>query len=93
MRGRGQGVNLDKTEYVIPALPTREDSILFVEDCILDELAAETSFEGNRFFDLLRISHHRSNHPELMADKVSVRFPDPAAAKARLMTIDNWYMK
>lgn len=30
-----------------------------LETMILDELAAETAFEGNRFFDLLRVARHR----------------------------------
>ncbi len=93
MRGRGQGISWDRDEFVIPQLKSREDSIRFVEECILDELAAETSFEGNRFFDLLRISHHRDDHPALMAEKVATRFADPASVKARLMNIENWYMK
>lgn len=30
-----------------------------LEAMILDELAAETAFEGNRFFDLIRVARHR----------------------------------
>ncbi|MCM1312027.1 MAG: RagB/SusD family nutrient uptake outer membrane protein [Bacteroides sp.] len=69
------------------------DSISFVEDCIVDELAAETSFEGNRFFDLLRIARHRNSYPAYMADKVSARFSNQAEMKAVLMNPDNWYLK
>lgn len=69
------------------------DSILFVEDCIVDEMAAETSFEGNRFFDLLRVARHRQQYPAYMADKVSRRFVNADAMKARLMNEEAWYLK
>ena len=50
------------------------DSILFVEDLLVDEMAAETAFEGNRFFDLLRVARHRNEFPAYMAERVSRRF-------------------
>ena len=71
----------------------RADSILFVEDCIVDELAAETCFEGGRFFDLLCIARHRNEFPGYMAEKVSARFADPDAARARLMDEWVWFLK
>lgn len=83
-RGRGLGVANSK-EFVIPELPTKLDSIEWVETRILEEMAAETAFEGNRFFDLLRMSRHQKNPDEWFADKVSRRFPDPAAARSRLL--------
>ncbi|MBQ9667346.1 MAG: RagB/SusD family nutrient uptake outer membrane protein [Prevotella sp.] len=64
-RGIGLGVRWDKEQYVIPA---DADTVDFVERAILDELAAESCFEGNRFFDLLCASHHRQDHPALMAE-------------------------
>lgn len=82
-RGRGIGV-ANATEFAIPELPTRLDSIKWVETQLLDEMAAETAFEGNRFFDLLRMSRHQENPDEWFADKVSRRFPDKDAAKSRL---------
>lgn len=118
-RGRGRGVSLDRTHFVIPdftrfveevdpntgevvLLPStdatelqaaRADSILFVEDCIVDELAAETCFEGGRFFDLLCIARHRNEFPGYMAEKVSARFADPVAACAHLMDERVWFLK
>jgi len=71
----------------------RQDSINWVELRILDEMAAETPFEGNRFFDLLRVSRRRSNHPEFMAKRVSAKYTNPEAMKARLMDINAWYIK
>ena len=73
-------------------LAAKQDSILWVEDRILEELSAETPFEGNRFFDLLCISRNRPNHPEFMAEKVSAKYEDAAAMKTRLMTLNNWFL-
>lgn len=71
------------------------DSIEFVENLIIDEMAAETAFEGNRFFDLLRIARHRGQFPAYMADKVSDRFGEAgkAAKKAELLNRDKWFLK
>ncbi|MBD5358929.1 MAG: RagB/SusD family nutrient uptake outer membrane protein [Bacteroides sp.] len=91
-RGRGLGV-AKASEFVIPELPSRIDSIEWVENLILDEMAAETAYEGNRFFDLLRMSRHNSNPDEWFADKVSRRFPDPVAAKSRLINPELRWLK
>lgn len=69
------------------------DSISFVEDCIIDEMAAETAFEGNRFFDLLRIARHRDEYPAYVADKVSQRFTNKEAMREKLMQPSAWYLK
>ena len=37
-----------------------EDSVRAVEEYLIDEMALETCFEGNRFGDLLRIAMHRA---------------------------------
>jgi tetratricopeptide (TPR) repeat protein len=93
-RGRGLGVLRDQTEFVIPALPALPDSIDWVESRILEEMASETAFEGNRFFDLLRISRHRADHPAFMAKKVSLKYGDrQAEMKAKLMNLDAWFIK
>ena len=39
---------------------TRQDTINAIEDIICDELALETAFEGNRFFDLCRMARHKN---------------------------------
>lgn len=93
MRGRGLGIRLDGSGYVIPGFETAEETIEFVENEILREMAAETAFEGNRFFDLLRVSHHRADHPALLADKIAARAADPDAMRARLRDSNNWWIK
>lgn len=99
-RGRGNGIPYDNEFYIIPDFNTEtstgtlEDSILFVEDCIVDEMAAETCFEGNRFFDLLRVARHRNQYPAYMAKKVSKRFGENAERMEQaLMEEERWYMK
>lgn len=88
----GDSISIPSTEplHLAEAL---NDSIRFVEDCIVDELAAETAFEGNRFFDLLRIARHRNEYPAYMADKVSLRFADVDAMRQYLMQPSAWYLK
>lgn len=92
-RGCGLGVIFDKKQYVIPEYTNISDSIEYVENCILQEMAAETCFEGNRFFDLLRISHHRANHPQLMLEKVATKPTIGEALRQKLSKIDNWWIK
>jgi hypothetical protein len=65
-----------------------------VEDLIMEERAMELAFEGNRWFDLVRIARHRSN-PEYLAEKVAAKFEDEQKReeiKNRLMDMDNWYL-
>lgn len=71
------------------------DSILFVEDLLVDEMAAETAFEGNRFFDLLRVARHRNEFPAYMAERVSRHFgkEGQASKKAELLNPDKWFLK
>lgn len=93
-RGRGRGVTLDATDFIIPAsCETLADSILCVEDYVLDELAAETAFEGNRFFDLLRVAYHRGEFPAFMAGRVSRRMTAGEADRQRLNNADAWFLK
>lgn len=92
MRGCGN-VNLDSTHYVIPALTGKQDSILFVEDKIQEELALETAFEGNRFQDLMRFAIRRNDNAYL-ADKVAAKHTaDKQAIRNKLMKSENWYLK
>ena len=82
------------TTYVIPVLATREDTTLWVEDKIVEELALETIFEGQRFYDLMRVALRRNDNSYL-ADPIAAR--DGSAnvnedLRTRLMDRHNWYL-
>lgn len=96
MRGCGN-VQLDTTYYRIPdfaaSATPKQDSILFVEDMIEQELVLETAFEGNRFHDLMRIATRR-NDPGYLAKKVAAKHTSNAAAiESKLMNPANWYLE
>ena len=90
--GTGEIVKVPSTrpEDMAKAL---SDSILYVEDCLVDEMAAESCFEGHRFFDLMRIARHRNEYPAYMAEKVARRFADYEAMKTRLSDAGQWFLK
>lgn len=92
----GSGDTRCDTLYAIPDdLTTQEDSILFVENLICDEMALEQTFDGTRFGDLQRIALRR-NDPAFLADKVARRkgssVPRDEELYNRLLDKDNWYL-
>ncbi len=92
IHSRGCGDADADTTYIIPSLPTRNDSILYVENLLVDEMALEESFEGFRFADLQRIALHR-NDPSFLANKVARRSGTlDAALYQRLTDKKNWYL-
>jgi hypothetical protein len=89
IRERGLGSpRYDTIYYKIPELETLQDSILYVDDMICQELALETAFEGNRFPDLMRFALRRGD-PAYLADKVGRKNP---AVREKLMNTANWYL-
>ena len=67
-----------------------------IADLIIDEMALETSFEGNRFFDLLCYSRFLGGQKgvERFAKRVSERGGTPnAALYSHLQNQSNWYFK
>lgn len=91
IHGRGNGSIHLSEDFRIPSLPTLQDSILYVEDKIVEELALETAFEGNRFHDLMRVAKRRNN-PGYLAAKVAEKHDNRAAIEALLMQESNWYL-
>ena len=80
--------------YVIPELDTRQDSILFVEDKICDEMALETAAEGLRYYDLMRLAIHRDD-PTFLAQKVAQRNGKAnfnTTLFTKLSDKKNWYL-
>lgn len=92
IHSRGCGNMERAADYVIPALNSKMDSILYVEDKIIEELALETAFEGNRFQDLMRVALRRSD-PAYLADKVAAKYVgNEEAIRSKLMNEANWYL-
>ena len=66
---------------------------LYLEDKIIEERARELAFEGERFYDLMRVSKRRGE-PEFLAERVSKKFPSNQRANIYnlLLNEDNWYI-
>jgi tetratricopeptide (TPR) repeat protein len=95
MRGCGN-VNQDTTFYVIPNQAKltllNTDSIKYVEDLIVKELALETAFDGNRFQDLMRVAIRRDDNSYL-ANIVSSKFTsNKEAIRTKLLDRTKWYL-
>jgi len=88
-RSRGLGNTDTDTTYTI--IPAGVDTIPYVEDKIIEELALETAYEGNRFHDLMRVSIRRNN-TSYLADKVCIKYTDKDAMRTKLMNKSNWYL-
>jgi hypothetical protein len=60
----------------------------------MDERARELAFEGERFYDLIRIAKRR-NDPSYLANKVAAKFKGEKAEQIRqyLMNEENWYIR
>jgi starch-binding outer membrane protein, SusD/RagB family len=75
---------------------TTADSMVQVENIIIDEGALEQAYEGQRWPDLLRIAMRR-NDPAYLADRVSEKFrransPIADKIRTRLMDPKNWFL-
>ena len=69
------------------------DTIHYVEDRICDELALETTFEGNRFTDLIRFAERRG--ADYLAGKVACRKGTDNRDEAlyqKLLNKSSWYL-
>lgn len=90
---RGCG-NTDMNEsYAIEEQASAADTLLWVEQQLMDEYVLETALEGNRFHDLMRIARYRRDNA-FLADRVAAKFPEAerAAVRAKLMDERNWYL-
>lgn len=81
----------DTTYYRIPYGVVDSAAVVFVEDKIVEELALEAAFEGNRFHDLMRVAIRR-NDPAYLAERVSAKYSNKAAMKTKLMNMSSWYL-
>lgn len=72
------------------------DSLLHIENSLINEGALENAFEGTRWPDLLRVARRRQD-PAFLADKIYNKLlkdgiPGAEAVKAKLMSKENWYL-
>jgi starch-binding outer membrane protein, SusD/RagB family len=66
---------------------------MYFEERILDERARELAFEGERFYDLMRVAQRR-NDPSVLAKRVSEKFPTGQREQIYNLLLDekNWYI-
>ena len=101
VRARGLGYTERDTTFYIIKLdgiinPTLNDSVLFVENLIQEELALESAYEGNRFHDLMRIAMRRDDNAYL-ANIVASKFQDEGTKQVVKQKLtanrEKWYIK
>jgi hypothetical protein len=65
----------------------------YLEEKILEERARELAFEGERFYDLIRVAKRREDNAYL-ADKVAAKFSGSKADQIRMLLMNekNWYI-
>lgn len=66
---------------------------LYLEDLIMEERARELAYEGERFYDLMRVAKRR-NDPSYLAKLVSAKFPKERRQEMYnlLLNEKNWYI-
>jgi len=79
-------------------ITTTLEKQLYMEEVLLEEKARELAFEGDRFYDLVRIARRRNNlgldGSGFLAEIVSHKFPPQERDKMKILLQDenNWYL-
>lgn len=105
VHSRGSGYSQYNQYYKFPTDTTIQDSLAQqayqiekVEDMIVDENALETSFEGYRFYDLMRVALRR-NDPTYLSNRVYNRQGADnyntmlGTIKSDLTNVNTWYLR
>lgn len=90
---RGAGI---RGRASVERAPVVGDSLIAIENNIINEDALELAYEGNRWEDLVRVALRRKN-PAFLADKVYDKLnkegnSQASIVRAKLMNVDNWYL-
>lgn len=102
LHSRGSGWTEFNAHYAFPVAPegvadTLQYQMEKVEDMLMDEGALELAFEGQRFYDLMRVALRR-NDPSYLAEKVYARRGEDrkgemrSLIKAQLTDMHSWYL-
>ncbi|MBR0036158.1 MAG: RagB/SusD family nutrient uptake outer membrane protein [Bacteroidales bacterium] len=94
IHARGCGDVEANPEYEIPVLTSASDTTQWVEDRIIEELALEGCFEGQRYYDLLRVALRR-NDANYLASRIGRRNGSSrvdATLTTKLRQPSNWYL-
>ena len=99
-RGCGKA-DCDTTYFVMPqpatALANRADTVAYqqekVDSIIFDELALETAFEGQRYYDLMRRAIRRNDNSILATAIANRNGVLDGELYTKLMNRENWYLK
>ncbi|MCG8476780.1 MAG: RagB/SusD family nutrient uptake outer membrane protein [Cytophagales bacterium] len=85
-------VELDFSYLEEGKVPDAQDSMIQIENAIIDERALELAFEGGRWFDLMRVAKRRGDNA-FLADRVASKFPEAERESIRLLLMDEskWY--
>ena len=93
IHSRGSGYSAANPYYTFVEDSSLDAQMEYVEDLIIDEEALECAFEGQRFYDLMRVALRRNN-PAYLAGRVARRSGVfSPALQATLMDTNNWYLK
>ena len=101
IHSRGCGNTDCDTLYSLPmpasALASYQDTVSYqiplVQDMITEEMALESAFEGNRFFDLLRVALRSDRDASYLAAPISRRSGEQDQTLYNLlMEKKNWYL-